>query len=70
MLLTVAWAGAHLLLADWAVQRFWPKCISLLLVIAAGAGAFFFLAANALGIGEVHDIVAAVGRRLRRAGNQ
>ena len=66
VLLTVAWAGAHLLLADWAVQRFWPKCISLLLVIAAGAGAFF-LAANALGIGEVHDIVAAVGRRLRRA---
>ena len=66
VLLTVAWAGAHLLLADWAVQRFWPKCISLLLVIAAASGAFF-LAANALGIGEVHDIVAAVGRRLRRA---
>jgi putative peptidoglycan lipid II flippase len=66
VLLTVAWAGAHLLLADWAVQRFWPKCVSLLLVIAAAAGAFF-LAANALGIGEVHDIVAAVGRRLRRA---
>jgi putative peptidoglycan lipid II flippase len=65
-LLSVAWAGGQLLLADWAVQRFWPKCVSLLLVIAAGAGAFF-LAANALAIGEVHEIVAAVGRRLRRA---
>ena len=35
------------------------------LVIATGAAAFF-LSASALGIGEVHDIVAAVRRRLRR----
>ena len=48
-----------------AVQRFWPKCAGLTLVIAAGAGAFFF-AANALGIGEVHDLAGAVRRRLRR----
>jgi hypothetical protein len=48
------------------VQRFWPKCASLVLVIASGAAAFFFCA-NALGIGEVHEIARAVRRRLRRA---
>jgi hypothetical protein len=36
-----------------------------MLVIAAGAGAFFF-AASVLGIGEVHDITRAVRRRLQR----
>ena len=66
VLLGISWAGAHLLLADWAVQRFWPKCVSLILVIGSAAGAFF-LCANALGIGEVHEIVRAVRRRLRRA---
>jgi putative peptidoglycan lipid II flippase len=65
VLLAVCWAGAHLLLADWAVQAFWPKCIRLVLVIAGGAGAFF-VTANALGVGEVHELVAAVRRRLRR----
>ena len=69
VLCVVAWAGAHLLLADWAVQPFGPKAASLLLVIAAGAAAFF-LCAHALRIGEVRDIFAAVGRRLRRAGNK
>jgi putative peptidoglycan lipid II flippase len=62
----ISWSGAHFLLADWAVQPFWPKCISLVLVIAV-AGAGFVLAANALRIGEVHEILAAVRRRLRRA---
>ena len=66
VLLGISWAGAHLLLADWAVQRFWPKCVSLILVIGSAAGAFF-LCANALGIGEVHEIVRAVRRRVRRA---
>jgi putative peptidoglycan lipid II flippase len=65
VLLGVSWAGAHWLLADWAVQPFWPKCVSLILVIASGGAAFFFCA-NALGIGEVHEIARAVGRRLRR----
>jgi putative peptidoglycan lipid II flippase len=64
-LFAVCWTGAHFLLADWAVQAFWPKCLALLLVIAIGAAAFFFCA-SALGIGEVNDIVAAVRRRLRR----
>jgi putative peptidoglycan lipid II flippase len=64
-LLAVAAAGDRLLLADWAVQAFWPKCMSLLLVIACASAAFFFCAA-ALGIGEVHDILAALRRRLAR----
>jgi len=61
----ICWAGAHTLLADWAVERFWPKCASLLLVIAVGAAVFFAIA-NALGIGEVHEIRRAVQRRLKR----
>ena len=66
VLLGISWAGGHLLLADWAVQRFWPKCVSLLLVIGSAAGAFF-LCANALGIGDVDEIVRAVRRRFSRA---
>jgi len=66
VLLGVSWAGAHFLLADWAVQSFWPKCVSLILVIAVGTAAFF-LCASALGIGEVHEIARALKRRLRRA---
>jgi putative peptidoglycan lipid II flippase len=64
-LLAVAYAGGRLLLADWAVQAFWPKCASLVLVIGASAAAFFLLA-SLLGMGEVHDISAAVRRRVRR----
>jgi putative peptidoglycan lipid II flippase len=66
VLYAIAWAGEHWLLADWASERFWPKCAALLLVIATAAAAFF-LSASALGIPEVHDIMAAVRRRLRRA---
>jgi putative peptidoglycan lipid II flippase len=69
VLLLVAWGGGQLLLAHWAVQPFWPKCASLLLVIALAAAAFF-LCANALGIAEVHDIVRAVRRRLAARGNK
>jgi hypothetical protein len=64
-LLLVAAAGQQLLLSEWAIQPFWPKCTGLLLVIACAAAAFFLVAA-ALGIGEVHDIAAAVRRRLTR----
>jgi len=64
-LFAVCWAGEHYLLADWAVQPFWPKLLDLTLVILIGA-AVFFVCASALGIGEVNDIVAAVRRRLRR----
>jgi putative peptidoglycan lipid II flippase len=66
VLFAIAWAGAHYLLADWAIQPFWPKLASLSLVIATAAAAFF-LCAGALGIDEVHDIAAALRRRWRRA---
>jgi putative peptidoglycan lipid II flippase len=65
VLLGVAWAGGHWLLADWAVQPFWPKLLSLLAVIACAAGAFL-LCASALGIGELQDITRSVTRSVRR----
>ncbi len=65
VLVAIALGGQHYLLADWATQAFWPKCLSLMLVIAV-SGAAFFVCANALGIREVHDIVAALRRRLTR----
>jgi len=65
-LLAISWGGAHFLLADWATEAFWPKCLTLLTVIAVAAAAFF-LCANALRIAEVHDILSALRRRLQRA---
>jgi putative peptidoglycan lipid II flippase len=65
VLFALAWGGSQWLLQDWASQAFWPKCASLFLVIGV-AGAGFVACANALGITEVHEIVAAVRRRLRR----
>jgi putative peptidoglycan lipid II flippase len=61
----VCWAGMHYLLADWATQIFWWKLTALLLVIAAGAAAFF-VCATVLGIGEVREIARAVKRKLSR----
>ena len=66
LLALICWAGAHYLLAGWAVEHFWPKLGSLFLVIAVGAGAFFW-SATALRIREVQEITQAVMRRLRRA---
>jgi putative peptidoglycan lipid II flippase len=66
VLLAIAWGGGQLLLADWAVQHFWPKLASLTLVIGCAAAAFF-LCASALGISEVAELRQAVRRRLRRA---
>lgn len=65
-LVGIAWAGAHWLLADWAVQPFWPKLAALAAVIACAAGAFF-ICASALGIPELQDIVRSVRRKLRGA---
>ena len=62
----ICWAGEHWLLADWALERFWPKAGSLTAVIAAAAGAFL-VCATALRIREMQDIVLAVQRKLRRA---
>jgi putative peptidoglycan lipid II flippase len=67
-LLAIAWGGGQLLLADWAVQPFWPKLLSLTLVIGCAALAFFLCAA-AFGIGEVQELTQAVRRRLRRTRN-
>ena len=65
VLLAIAWGGGQLLLADWAVQPFWPKLASLTLVIACAAVAFF-LCASALGISEAQELRQAVWRRLHR----
>lgn len=62
----ICWAGEHWLLADWALERFWPKAGSLTAVIVAAAGAFL-VCATALRIREMQDIVLAVQRKLRRA---
>lgn len=64
VLLLIAAAGGHWLLADWAVQEFWPKCLGLLLVIGC-AGAGFFGCARLLAIREVQDVQAGLARRLR-----
>ncbi|HXY75427.1 MAG TPA: murein biosynthesis integral membrane protein MurJ [Steroidobacteraceae bacterium] len=66
VLFVVCWLGSQGLLADWAVEPFWPKCARLTLVIAAGAAAFF-AAAQGLGIAEVREIGRALRRRLERA---
>ncbi len=63
VLAAICWAGAHFLLAGWAIERFWPKLASLAAVIAAGALAFF-ACASALRIDEVRDLTSAVKRRL------
>ncbi|HEY6482935.1 MAG TPA: murein biosynthesis integral membrane protein MurJ [Steroidobacteraceae bacterium] len=66
VLALICWAGDAWLLADWATQRFWPKLLSLLLTIAVATGGFLAVA-SALRITELHEILSAVGRRLRRA---
>jgi putative peptidoglycan lipid II flippase len=68
VLLAIAWGGGALLLADWAVEPFWPKLARLTLVIVSAAAAFFLCAA-ALGITELRELAHAVRRRLRRKRN-
>ncbi|MBV9695744.1 MAG: murein biosynthesis integral membrane protein MurJ, partial [Gammaproteobacteria bacterium] len=65
VLLALAAAGGHWLLADWPTQQFWPKCLGLLLTITVAA-AGFFASARLLGIGELQEVQAALARRLRR----
>ncbi|MGH8261673.1 MAG: lipid II flippase MurJ, partial [Steroidobacteraceae bacterium] len=64
-LAAVCWTGDHFLLAHWATQAFWPKFGALILVIAAGGGAFFACAA-ALHIREMEDIGRVLSRRFGR----
>jgi putative peptidoglycan lipid II flippase len=66
LLALICWAGSHYLLGGWAVERFWPKLGSLVIVIAAGIGAFFW-SATALRIREMQQISQAISRRFRRA---
>ena len=61
----VCWVGQHFLLVNWQTQEFWAKFGSLILVIAAGAAAFF-VCATALGITELREITHAVKRKLLR----
>jgi putative peptidoglycan lipid II flippase len=65
VLFVLAQFGYEALLTEWATQAFWPKCLRLGLVIAVAMGGFV-VCANALGISEVHEILGAVRRRLRR----
>ena len=62
----VCWASNHWLLADWATMRFAPKLALLMLTIGA-AGAAFLGCAMLLRIEGLHELVARIGRRLRRA---
>ena len=59
----ICWGGSHWLLADWAVEPFWPKLGALLAVIVTGAGAFFGMA-TLLGIAEMREITRVVRRKL------
>ena len=59
----ICWGGSHWLLANWALERFWPKLGALTAVIVAGAGAFFGIA-MLLGLEEVREITLAVRRKL------
>ncbi len=63
VLAAICVAGSHLLLANWATERFWPKLGALVAVILTATLAFF-ACASALRIDEVSDLTRAVRRRL------
>ncbi len=64
-LIAVCAASLHLFLANWPVQPFLPKLAALLGTVVAAAAAY--LACGwALGLEELHELVAAVRRRLGR----
>jgi putative peptidoglycan lipid II flippase len=65
-LAAVCWGSTHWLLADWATQAFWSKTLGLLATVLGGA-IVFTSAAALLRIEELTSVLAAVGRRLRRA---
>ncbi len=62
----VCWCSRHWLLADWATQAFVGKLGSLLLTVVGGALVFLGCGA-ALHIEELHTLIAALQRRLRRS---
>ncbi|MGA7537315.1 MAG: murein biosynthesis integral membrane protein MurJ [Steroidobacteraceae bacterium] len=66
LLAALCWGGNRYLLAEAALMHFWAKLGALVLVIAAGAGAFFWCA-TVLGIHEMQEIGGTLRRRLRRS---
>jgi putative peptidoglycan lipid II flippase len=58
-------ASQHWLLAQWPTQAFVSKCSWLMLTIMVGA-AVYLLCGWALRIEELHEVLAAVRRRVRR----
>jgi putative peptidoglycan lipid II flippase len=61
----ICWCSRHWLLADWPTQAFVGKLGSLLLTVVAGALVFLGCGV-ALRIEELHTLIAALQRRLRR----
>jgi hypothetical protein len=66
VLAAICWASQHWLLAQWAVQRFLPKLGLLLATVVAGALGFA-ACGLALGIEELHELLAILRRRLQHA---
>ncbi|MGH8144123.1 MAG: murein biosynthesis integral membrane protein MurJ, partial [Steroidobacteraceae bacterium] len=66
LLALICWAGQHWLLAQWATQAFLPKAALLLATIVAGA-AVFLGSGLALGIEELHELIAILRRRFAPA---
>jgi putative peptidoglycan lipid II flippase len=58
-------ASSHWLLSDWATQSFLRKTAALFATMAVG-GLVFLGAGAALRIEELHELLGAVKRRLRR----
>jgi putative peptidoglycan lipid II flippase len=65
-LAAVCEASSRWLLADWATQALWTKALALFGTILAG-GVVFTGSAALLKIEELHEIMAGLKRRLRRA---
>ncbi len=66
VLALICWASQHWVLAHWATQAFLPKAALLLVTIVAG-GLGFLGSGLALGIDELHELIAILRRRLARA---
>jgi len=65
-LAAVCAASSHWLLADWRTEALWPKIGALLATIAAAAMVFAGVSLL-VRIEEMHELCAAIVRRLRRA---
>jgi putative peptidoglycan lipid II flippase len=68
-LAVVCAASSHWLLGDWRTEVLWMKVCALLATIVAGA-AVFTVVSLLLRIEEMHELSAAIRRRLRRRGSE